>query len=144
MTTTRHPDEGTLRRLLDEPGGVADAERQHVDACETCAAELAVIRDDAEVVRAALVAGIDDVDLDAAWQRLTSAGERDGSNVIAIRPRRTFRRPVAAAVVVGAVLAGGSVAAANDWLPIFRAEEVAPVAFDIGALNAVPDLADYG
>ena len=29
----RHPTEGVLRRLLDEPAGVADADRQHVAGC---------------------------------------------------------------------------------------------------------------
>jgi hypothetical protein len=26
----RHPTEGVLRRLLDEPAGVADSDREHV------------------------------------------------------------------------------------------------------------------
>ena len=36
------------------------------------------------------------------------------------------RRPDAAVAGLGVVLAGAGVAAANDWLPIFRTEEVAP------------------
>ena len=29
----RHPTDGTLRRLLDEPAGVADADREHAAGC---------------------------------------------------------------------------------------------------------------
>ena len=36
----RHPSEGVLRRLVDEPAGVTDADRSHVASCPTCLAEL--------------------------------------------------------------------------------------------------------
>ena len=32
----RHPTEGTLRRLVDEPAGVTDANRRHVAECPDC------------------------------------------------------------------------------------------------------------
>ena len=34
----RHPSEGVLRRLVDEPAGVTDADRAHVAGCPTCLA----------------------------------------------------------------------------------------------------------
>ncbi|MCW2714180.1 MAG: uncharacterized protein JWN88_1227 [Frankiales bacterium] len=66
----RHPTEGVLRRLLDEPAGVADADRAHVVDCSDCLAVLAAARDDAHLVGAALGSeGSADVDLTAAWAR---------------------------------------------------------------------------
>ncbi len=61
----RHPSDGTLRRLLDEPVGVADPDREHVADCPVCLAGLAaavapdvadtvVAREDRRRVRAAL------------------------------------------------------------------------------------------
>src|SRR5437588_186230 len=50
----RHPTEGVLRRLLDEPAAVSDADRDHVSACEPCLGELVAIRGDADAVHAAL------------------------------------------------------------------------------------------
>ena len=50
----RHPTEGVLRRLLDEPVGVADPDRRHIAGCSKCLDELAAIRDDANHVDAAL------------------------------------------------------------------------------------------
>ena len=53
----RHPTEGVLRRLLDEPAGVADSDRRHVAGCAQCLDELAAIREDAALVGAALRPG---------------------------------------------------------------------------------------
>jgi hypothetical protein len=143
----RHPTEGTLRRLLDEPDGVTDTERQHVETCDTCGGSLDAMRDDAAHVHAALASDVDDVDLDDAWRRLTAAAatsSSDRSVRIAVPRRRRVRRPVAAAVAVAVVVAGAGAAAANDWLPIFRTERVEPVAISVDDLNTLPDLSAYG
>ena len=55
-----HPTEGTLRRLLDEPAGVADPDRAHAEACGDCRIHLATMREDAELVRAALDDDVED------------------------------------------------------------------------------------
>lgn len=152
----RHPTEGVLRRLLDEPAAMADADREHVVDCRACLGDLAEMRDDADLVHAALAttADADDVDLDAAWQRLSSAAAApaaaaQGARAAAAAPRTARirelrRRPVVAGVAVALVLTGAGTAAANDWLQIFRTERVAPVAFDAADLNALPDLREYG
>ncbi len=54
-------------------------------------------------------------------------------------PRAPPGKP-AAAVAFTAVLSVAGVAAANDWLPVFRTEQVALVAFDSADLVALPDL----
>ena len=146
----RHPNPGVLRRLVDEPAGVTDADRAHVTGCTDCLTELAAAAEDATAVGAALTTRVDAVDVPAAWDRLSAtlpavapparAGRRRG------RVPRTggVRRPLAAAVAFTAVLSVAGVAAANDWLPVFRTEQVAPVAFDSSDLVALPDLSAYG
>lgn len=47
-----HPAEGVLRRLLDEPSGVAVTDRRHVHDCPRCLDDLAAIRRDADLVGA--------------------------------------------------------------------------------------------
>src|SRR5918994_1693526 len=96
----RHPTEGVLRRLIDEPAGVADADREHVAGCDGCLRELTIAREDADLVHAAL----------AGW-------------------------PVAE---------GAGAAAANDWLEIFRTEQIAPISLSTADLNTLPDLRAYG
>ncbi|OJF11425.1 hypothetical protein [Couchioplanes caeruleus] len=151
----RHPTDGILRRLVDEPAGVAQADREHVAGCPACLAGLAAAQQDAAVTGAALhVAPA--VDVDAGWERLSRAvsgesqavsgeGSRRGPATAAGRRWHTaLRSPVIAVVGVVALLAGAGAAAAADWLPIFRAEKIAPVTAPEADLVKLPDLSAFG
>jgi hypothetical protein len=141
----RHPTEGVLRRLADEPMGVADSDRAHVAGCATCLSGVETARADARATADALHVDVP-VDVDAAWARLSTAVPA-GRTTTAARRRRwapALRRPAAAALGAVVVLSGAGVAAANDWLPIFRTEQVQPVALGEGDLVALPDLSDFG
>jgi hypothetical protein len=146
----RHPTEGVVRRLVDEPAGVSDADRQHVADCPQCLGDLAAMRADAAAVGAALATeGGADVDVPAAWRRLSAAlpaseSERGAVPARSGRVRGLLRRPVVAAVAFAVVLTGAGTAAANDWLPIFRTEKVTPVSISTSDLIALPDLSAYG
>ena len=143
----RHPTEGVLRRLLDEPAGVADPDRRHVAGCDACLAQLAGMRADATAIGTALSAPAA-ADVEAGWARLSAAAAAPGrGHAAAPRPSRwraQLRRPAVAALAVGVVLAGGGTAAANNWLQIFRTEQVAPVSITTADLVALPDLSGYG
>ena len=146
----RHPTEGVLRRLLDEPAGVADPDRRHVAGCPHCLAGLAAMREDAALVDAALaIEGGADVDVAAAWRRLSTAAHTAGPGRAAAAPRSgrsraALRRPVVAALAVALVVSGAGVAAANDWLQIFQTEQIAPLSLRTADLVALPDLSAYG
>ena len=146
----RHPTEGVLRRLIDEPAGVSVVDREHVAGCTVCLTELATARDDAAAVHGALRSDAGpDVDVPAAWRRLSTAlpgpsQARTAAPARTSRARAFLRRPVVAAVAVAVVLTGAGTAAANDWLQIFRTEQIAPVGFDTADLVALPDLSAYG
>jgi hypothetical protein len=146
----RHPTEGVLRRLLDEPGGVAETDRQHVAGCSQCLGGLSAMRQDAALVEASLAAdAAEGVDVAAAWRRLATAAPAAGPRRAAA-PRRAgrlkevLRRPAAAVLAVALILGGAGTAAANDWLQIFRTERVTPVGFSTEDLVALPDLGAYG
>jgi len=145
-----HPTEGTLRRLLDEPAGVADTDREHVAGCPQCLDGLASMQEDAALVGAALATGrAPAVDVEAAWARLTAAAP-DSPPARAVAPARAFRwrgvlrRPSVAAIGVAVVLTGAGTAAANDWLHIFRTKQIAPVSVSTSDLVTLPDLRAYG
>src|SRR3954451_18511285 len=101
----RHPSEGVLRRLVDEPAGVTVDERAHVAACPTCLRTLETARADARRIDAAL-APSGAVDQDAGWARLSAsaaAGTPAASPLLPVRARadrwRTaVRRPAVAAL----------------------------------------------
>jgi hypothetical protein len=143
----RHPTEGVRRRLLDEPSGVAVTDRRHVHDCAQCLADLDDMRRDAAAVEACLANdSTEDLDLDAAWRRLSMADPVTG-RAHPPRSRRTarlIRRPSAAVAAFALALGAAGTAAANDWLPIFRAEQVAPLSIGTGDLVALPDLSAYG
>jgi hypothetical protein len=145
----RHPSDGVLRRLLDEPAGVSDADREHVRDCPVCLVGLAGAREDATAVATALRADRADApDVGAAWARLAAElPDRSASRAPAARSHRRaafLRRPAAAVLAVGLVLTGAGVAAANDWLPIFHTEKVATVDIRTDDLVTLPDLSAYG
>jgi hypothetical protein len=144
----RHPTEGVLRRLIDEPAGVADADREHVAGCPVCLVALADVRADAAVVDAALRDdSTADVDVDAAWRRLSAELPQPGPAAAPVRRRRwsgTLRRPAVAALGAVLVVTGAGVAAANDWLQIFATEQIEPVAVTEADLVQLPDLSAYG
>jgi hypothetical protein len=146
----RHPTDGTLRRLLDEPAGVPDADRAHIAACPRCLDDLERVRADAQLAGAALqpvaARGVD-VDVDAGWARLSAAippPARVTPVARSPRWRTALRKPVVAALSAVLLVGGAGVAAANDWLPIFRTERVNPVQVSSTDLVQLPDLSAYG
>jgi hypothetical protein len=144
----RHPSDGTLRRLVDEPAAVADADREHVAGCAVCRDGLATAQADASVAAAALhFAAADTADVDDAWRRLSAAADRPGPVTPAARVprwRKALRSPVIAGAAVAALLAGAGAAAAGDWLQVLRTEKIAPVTVHQADLLALPDLSDWG
>ncbi|TNM60158.1 hypothetical protein FHN55_18980 [Streptomyces sp. NP160] len=164
MALTRHPADGVLRRLVDEPAGVCDPDRAHVAACARCQQALAAARDDAAAASALLgapaAATPHDDDVDGAWQRLRSSAAspagREGSRVVALdahrassppRRRSAWRRPGVVALGVAVVVAGAGTAAASDWLRIFQVQQVAPVSIssaDLAGLGQLPDPSAFG
>ncbi|MBA9002227.1 hypothetical protein [Thermomonospora cellulosilytica] len=144
----RHPTDGTLRRLLDEPDGVADADREHIAGCPVCLSGLAAAQEDAAVAGAALSAEFA-VDVDEGWRRLSRAvaaeeRRRAGAGAPARRWRTALRSPVVAVFGVVALLTGVSAAAAVDWLQVFRTEQIAPVTAPRADLVKLPDLSAFG
>jgi hypothetical protein len=144
----RHPTDGTLRRLLDETAGVADADREHAAGCPACLSRLAAAHQDAAAAAAALDVDLA-VDVDSAWQRLSHAVAADGrgrapATASADRWRTALRSPAVAALCVVAVLLGAGAVAAADWVQIFRTERIAPVSITRTDLLELPDLSAYG
>jgi hypothetical protein len=144
----RHPNDGTLRRLVDEPAGVADADREHVAGCPVCLAGLAAARDDAEVAGAALDVEIA-ADVDEGYRRLARSvaerASRGGATLpSAHRFRAALRSPALAVAGAVVVLTGAGAAGASDWLQIFRTEQVTPLTLTDEDLLRLPDLSAYG
>lgn len=146
----RHPAEGVLRRVVDEPAGVSDPDHRHVAACARCQRVLSGVRADADAAAGALGGHrtVPEARTDAAWHRLQTAAADGGSRAAAAGPskrsRGWLRRPGAVALGVAVVVAGASTAAASDWFRIFQAESVQPVSFTSTDLVDLPDPSAFG
>ena len=148
-TDRRHPAAGVIRRLVDDPSGVPDVDRRHVAACARCRALLGEFAADAALVGAALpdLGEPDGMGIDDAWERFSRAPQPAmpaGPPAATKRRRRTRRTPLVAGAGALAILTGASVAAASNWLPIFRAEQVAPLEVAQADLVRLPELSDFG
>ncbi|MGY1842260.1 hypothetical protein [Modestobacter sp. SYSU DS0875] len=151
LRTDPHPADGMLRRLVDEPAGVPDADRAHVAGCPACLQRLDAVRADATAAATALSTTDATPDVDRAWLRLQAATRPTATPSTAARtaaPARSWRNrlrsPVVAAFGVVLVVGGAGAAAAGDWVQVFRTEEIAPVAVTQADLVGLPDLSGYG
>ncbi|GID31884.1 hypothetical protein [Paractinoplanes brasiliensis] len=139
----RHPSEGVLRRLVDEPAGVTDTDREHVADCPACRDGLADARRDAEFAANALYAEAD-VNPDVAWLTFADKSVHSAARARTYRRWATKRTPLVAGLAALVLLAGAGTAAATDWLQIFRTEKIAPVPVRQADLMAIPDLSSWG
>jgi hypothetical protein len=154
-----HPTDGALRRALDEPASLPDADRDHVTTCARCRDALTDALADRDAAQALLtVSQPDSASAARAWQQLGAALRADPAPQAAgrssARPRHRRLPRATALTAAGAVLVigGATAAAANDWLPVFRTESVAPVSValsasdvtDLATLADLSDLSAYG
>lgn len=138
-----HLNEGALRRLYDDPLGLADAQRTHFAHCETCRERFDAVLADAR--RAAELLAV------------TPAGVHPEAALAAVRSRppvalaRRFGLPrgrwrpalalgLAAALAVTLAVTG----AAEQLLTIAQPTQVAVVPVTSSELQALPDLSHFG
>jgi hypothetical protein len=154
----KHPFDGTLRRLLDEPVAVAVADEDHASQCLRCQARMSVMREDDAAVSLALGGHLEMTPAALALDRLRAAEKaapvlaparargRRGREAGPGRPRR--RRPLLrpATVITSAVvlMGGATAAAATNLVPIFQPESVAPVVIQAGDIASLQALSRFG
>jgi hypothetical protein len=138
-----HLDDGTLRRLIDEPaGGGAD----HAAECAACRDRVEALRAEAAPARAILAGPPDAVDVAAALRAVRARAAGTGGR------RPLFLSPwagaLAALVVLGLLIAFtplGTVA--QGFLAIFEPHEFVAIPVtrsDLSELRALPNLDAYG
>jgi len=148
-----HIDEGTLRRLCDEPLAVEPAQRQHVQNCAVCMEQLRIIRADADQAVALLGAGARRPDTTAAWSRFQAriANER----VPAYRPRwqsrftaGRFAKPaggMAGTVLLASLVAWTPAGAlGQNFISMFQPKQVQALPITQGELSGLSNLRNYG
>ncbi|MEO8329505.1 MAG: hypothetical protein ABI586_05840 [Candidatus Nanopelagicales bacterium] len=146
-----HLSDGVLRRFVDEPEGLADNQREHLQDCDRCSRAVAELRRDRVAVESVLSSTSDaNANIDLGWQRLQDSLSSNAPKAATVSvPRRPLRlrlmkAPVLAAAGALLVIGGATAAAANDWLTIFQPESITPVAVNVSELAQLPDLSSFG
>jgi len=150
-----HLDDGTLRRLIDEPYSVSTHGQRHYEHCAACQARAASIREEARSVGDALGGADAPFDPSEALRRFTGS---DASSVVpSVGDRlvdlyrwrgRRFIAPITAALSAAAVLLVfaftpvGTVA--QSFLTIFEPRQFVAIDISKGELDYLPDLASFG
>ena len=137
-----HLNDGTLRRMLDDPDAITSPEREHFDHCVECKARQQTLAADARSVAAVLSAPPATFDAAAAYKRISSqpARPRFGFRLPLVR---TASRPILAGVALAALLAVAVTASVNVS-QIFAPKTVTPVPVTLADFQSLPDLSTYG
>ena len=155
----RHPSDGTLRRLLDEPVAVAVADEDHASDCQRCQTVIGRMHEDDMFVTLRLGENVELTSPEVALERLRTV-ERTrpalaptagqgwlGGPMEPVRRgrrRRPLLRPVTVITSALVLVGGATAAAATGLVPIFEPESVAPVVIQAGDIASLQALSRFG
>lgn len=148
----RHPGDGVLRRLADDPMMVPDADRRHVAACSRCGERLNRIELDMHAVARAMVMPRVGTDTGAALVSVRQRAARD-EGVSSARwenrlPRRRMFPGVGVAAAFAALVGMASLSPARSlaqsFITIFQPKQIQVLPVTTSELSALPHLQQYG
>jgi len=137
-----HLNDGTLRRMLDDPDAITAPDREHFAACAECKARQEALGADARAAAALLTVPATGFDAGAAYKQITAAPARPryGFRLPIIKPST---RPVLAGLALAVLVAVVATASVNVE-QIFAPKTVTPVPVTLADLQTLPDLSAYG
>ena len=150
----RHLNDGTLRRMQDEPLSTTGAEKDHYASCAACRERAMAIATEAE--RAAMLMALPDpeVETQAALSRLrrTAAGQAafkpgpwTSLKGLFVSGSNHSVRPVAAlALAMAAMVALVATGAADNFVKVFEPQQFQAVQVRPDSLRGLPDLSQFG
>jgi hypothetical protein len=137
-----HLNDGTLRRMLDDPDAITAPDREHFSTCAECKARQEALGADAQAAAALLTVPAAGFDASAAYKHITAApaSPRFGFRLPIIKPST---RPVLAGLALAVLVAVVATASVNVE-QIFAPKTVTPVPVTLAELQTLPDLSAYG
>jgi hypothetical protein len=138
-----HLDDGTLRRMVDDPDANVGAEAAHLGSCAECQARFQAIAADARSVATLLAVPEAHVDAARAFASVTGAARSQPALGLRFPIVRPAARPALALVAAVTVLALVVVAFTFSGL-FFKPTTVKTVPVTVADVQALSQLADYG
>jgi hypothetical protein len=130
--------------MVDDPDAQTEAEGRHYTGCADCQARFATMADDARAIVTMLAVPKLDVDVPAAFKRVTSAPDAQPRFGIRLPVMRPASRPLifalAATIAAVALLATGLAQDTNFFAP----NTVTPVPVTVADLQSLSQLSAYG
>jgi len=151
----RHLNDGTLRRILDEPLAMTAADQAHFDSCPECKSRFSSVANDARATATLLAVPGFDTDPTAAFSSVQARIKRDE----AARPPRWYERWIdrstprlrplatpAIAVLLAAVLISGVAVTgvAGQLVRVFEPSQIVAVQVSPSSIVGRNVLLDYG
>ncbi len=138
-----HLNSGELRRMLDEPEEFSGGQHAHVQACETCGAQLSLLRESAQFAQTAF-AGEFAIEPERAFDRVRMRAAQPSMLTQLYRPVGAL---AAAAVLAIALVFTPLGSYARSFLTIFEPKTFVPVEIsraDMQSLHLLPQADDVG
>jgi hypothetical protein len=138
-----HLTEGTLRRMADDPDARSGADAAHLEGCAECKGRFKDISDDARSIATLLAVPEARVDVERAFERVTSDRKSRPALVRFPIPGSSTRRLQLAFVAAIAAVALAVVAFTFSGF-FFQPTTVKTVPVTVADMQALSQLADYG
>jgi len=137
-----HLNDGTLRRMLDDPDAITAPDREHFSTCAECKARQEALGADAQAAAALLTVPAAGFDAGAAYKHLTATAARPRFG-LRLPILKASTRPVVAGLALAVMVAVVATASVNVE-QIFAPKTVTPVPVTLAELQTLPDLSAYG
>jgi hypothetical protein len=137
-----HLNDGTLRRMLDDPDAITAPDREHFSTCPECKTRQEALSADARQAAALLTVPAASFDAGTAYKQITAqpASPRYGFRLPLLKPST---RPIVAGLALAVMVAVVATASVNVS-QIFAPKTVTPVSVTVAELQTLPDLSAYG
>ena len=139
-----HLDDGTLRRMVDDPDARVSSDAAHLDGCAECQARFKAVAEDASSIANLLAVPDAQVDVARAFQAVMQAPKAQPALGFRLPLMRPGARPLTLAFVAAVAAAALVVVgfAANGFF--FQPTTVKTVPITVADIQALSQLADYG
>jgi hypothetical protein len=150
----RHLNQGTLRRMQDEPLSTTGAEKDHYASCAECRQRAMTIATEAE--RAAMLMTVPELEVEtraalarvrgsAATQRAYKPTLLGSLRGLFVSGSNRSVRPVAALALATAMMVGlVATGAAESFVKVFEPQQFQAVQVNPASLRTLPDLSQFG
>lgn len=139
-----HLNDGTLRRMIDDPDAKAGADARHLETCAECESRFQAVSKDALAISSLLAAPDPNVNVARALQRVRSAPQAQPRFGFRLPLARPGSRPMVVALAASVVAVALLVVAVAQGGVVFAPSSVTPVPVTLADMQALSQLSAYG